>query len=241
MELVLGYLLYFAVFEILAVPMTLKWVKLSTFSYLWMVIMAACVLAACLFVHKLWKGQLDRIGETFRKHSLLLLLTAAAVILQCFLVAAYQDVTADATHYIGAVSTSVYTDTLARYSPLTGVIQRNFNLRYDLSAYPMNNAVWCVLLGIHPIVQSKVVMSVINMLMINLLIYQIGKSFFRGDEKKADLMVLFVCLMQLFSFPTRFPMRFVCCRDFCMPWFIFRRSLDGSHFRHHRKLGRYYG
>ena len=77
MELVLGYLLYFAVFEILAVPMTLKWVKLSTFSYLWMVIMAACVLAACLFVHKLWKGQLDRIGETFRKHSLLLLLTAA--------------------------------------------------------------------------------------------------------------------------------------------------------------------
>ena len=114
--------------------------------------------------------------------------------------AAYQDVTADATHYIGEVSTSVYTDTLARYSPLTGVIQRNFNLRYDLSAYPMNNAVWCVLLGIHPIVQSKVVMSVINMLMINLLIYQIGKSFFRGDEKKADLMVLFVCLMQLFSF-----------------------------------------
>lgn len=200
MELVLGYLLYFAVFEILAVPMTLKWVKLSTFSYLWMVVMAACVLAACLFSHKLWKGQLDRIGETFRKHSLLLLLIAAAVILQCFLVAAYQDVTADATHYIGAVSTSVYTDTLARYSPLTGVIQRNFNLRYDLSAYPMNNAVWCVLLGIHPIVQSKVVMSVINMLMINLLIYQIGKSFFRGDEKKADLMVLFVCLMQLFSF-----------------------------------------
>ncbi len=194
MELVLGYLLYFAVFEILAVPMTLKWVKLSTFSYLWMVIMAACVLAACLFSHKLWKGQLDRIGETFRKHSLLLLLIAAAVILQCFLVAAYQDVTADATHYIGAVSTSVYTDTLARYSPLTGVIQRNFNLRYDLSAYPMNNAVWCVLLGIHPIVQSKVVMSVINMLMINLLIYQIGKSFFRGDEKKADLMVLFQCV-----------------------------------------------
>ena len=43
MELVLGYLLYFAVFEILAVPMTLKWVKLSTFSYLWMVIMA-CLL-----------------------------------------------------------------------------------------------------------------------------------------------------------------------------------------------------
>ena len=73
MELVLGYLLYFAVFEILAVPMTLKWVKLSTFSYLWMVIMAACVLAACLFSHKLWKGQLDRIGETLRTHSLLLL------------------------------------------------------------------------------------------------------------------------------------------------------------------------
>ena len=28
---------------------------------------------------------------------------------------------------------------------------------------------------------------------------------------------------------------------FLYAWFIFRRSLDGSHFRHHRKLGRYYG
>lgn len=200
MELIIGYLLYFAVFEILAVPMTLKWVKLSTFSHIWLVVMAACVLAACLCAHKMWNRQLNRIGEVFQRHWLLLILVAAVVIFQCFLVAAYQDGTADATHYIGTVSTSVYTDTLARYSPLTGVLQKNFNLRYDLSAYPMHNAVWCVLLGIHPMVQSKVVMSVINMLMINLLIYQIGKNLFHGDEKKADLMVLFVCLMQMFSF-----------------------------------------
>ena len=200
LALLMGYLLYFSVFEFLAVPMTLKWVKLSTLSHIWAVLLAACFLAACLFLHRVWREQLARIKGIFRKHSWLLLLVAAVVVFQCLLVAAYQDGSADATHYIGTVSTSVYTDTLARYDPLTGSLQRYFNLRYDLSAYPMNNAVWCVLLGIHPMVQAKVVMSVINMLMINLLVYQIGKSLFQGDEKKADLMVLFVCLMQLFSF-----------------------------------------
>lgn len=116
------------------------------------------------------------------------------------MVAMYQDNTADAAHYIGSVSTSVYTDTLARYNPLTGALQKKFNIRYDLSAYPMHNAVWCRLLGIHPIVQAKIAMAVINVLMINFLVYQIGKKLFDQNVKKADLFVIFVCLLQLFSY-----------------------------------------
>lgn len=110
----------------------------------------------------------------------------------------YEDTTVDAAYYVGTVSTSVYTDTLGRYNPFNGAIQKAFQARYVFSAYPMHNAVWCRLLGIHPIVQAKQVMSCMNVVTANLIIYQIGKRLFDGNRKKADLMLVFVCVLQLF-------------------------------------------
>ena len=193
MAVFMGYLLYFVVFEAVAVPMTLKWVSLTHFAWFWAAVMAAAVLAGGIFLHRQWFRQIGKIGEVFCDHSWLLLLTAGVILLQCMMVAMYQDNTADAAHYIGSVSTSVYTDTLARYNPLTGALQKKFNIRYDLSAYPMHNAVWCRLLGIHPIVQAKIAMAVINVLMINFLVYQIGKKLDR--KRKQQIFLYFLRLL----------------------------------------------
>jgi ABC-type multidrug transport system permease subunit len=76
---------------------------------------------------------------------------------------------------------------------------KTFQARYVFSAYPMNNAVWSKLLGLHPIVQAKIVMPVINILVINLLFYQIAKALFAEDRKKADLMVALMCVIHLFT------------------------------------------
>ena len=46
----------------------------------------------------------------------------------------------------------------------------------------------------------SIAMAVINVLMINFLVYQIGKKLFDQNVKKADLFVIFVCLLQLFSY-----------------------------------------
>ena len=56
MAVFMGYLLYFVVFEVVAVPMTLKWVSLTHFALVWAVIMAATVLAGCIFLHRQWRS-----------------------------------------------------------------------------------------------------------------------------------------------------------------------------------------
>ena len=48
--------------------------------------------------------------------------------------------------------------------------------------------------------QAKIAMAVVNVLIINFLVYQIGKKLFDQNVKKADLFVIFVCLLQLFSY-----------------------------------------
>ena len=145
LQLILGYLAYFAVFEILFTPMTLLWVPLSTAAGIWAVIMAVAVLGAflCIRRHRHMDGtpgQTVRVKAeaVWKQHSVMLLLLAAVIFLQCLIVIFYEDITVDAAYYVGTVSTSVYTNTLGRFDPFRGGILQNFQARYVLSAYPMN-------------------------------------------------------------------------------------------------------
>lgn len=63
-------------------------------------------------------------------HSVMIILAGAVVLLQCLIVIFYEDTTVDAAYYVGTVSTSVYTDTLGRYNPFNGAIQKAFQARY---------------------------------------------------------------------------------------------------------------
>ena len=224
LQLILGYLVYFAVFAVLFTPMTLLWVPLSTAAGIWGVIMAAAVLGAflCIRRHRHMDGTpglvvKEKAEALWKQHSVMLLILGAAIFLQCLIVIFYEDITVDAAYYVGTVSTSVYTNTLGRFDPFRGGALKHFQARYVLSAYPMNNAVWCRLLGIHPIVQAKIVMSCENVILANLVIYQIGKRLFGKNRKKADLMVLFVCVLQLF-----------CGTIYTAGTFFFTRSYEGK-------------
>ena len=207
---ILGYLVYFAVFELVIVPMTLKWVSLTAAAYIWAGIMALVICAAVICTIKKQRriragqtetcsGIFGSISEIWKNHSVMIILAGAVVLLQCLIVIFYEDTTVDAAYYVGTVSTSVYTDTLGRYNPFNGAIQKAFQARYVFSAYPMHNAVWCRLLGIHPIVQAKQVMSCMNVVTANLIIYQIGKRLFDGNRKKADLMLVFSLFYSCFA------------------------------------------
>lgn len=222
LQLILGYLAYFAVFEVLFTPMTLLWVPLSTAAGIWGVVMAATVFGAFLCIRgdrRSTPGQAvgTKAEAVWKQHSVMLLILGAVILLQCLIVIFYEDITVDAAYYVGTVSTSVYTNTLGRFDPFRGGALKNFQARYVLSAYPMNNAVWCRLLGIHPIVQAKIVMSCENVILANLVIYQIGKRLFGKNRQKADLMVLFVCVLQLF-----------CGTIYSAGTFFFTRSYEGK-------------
>lgn len=214
LALIFGYLLYFSVFEVLALPMILAWVPLKILCIVWGILMALTVCLAVFLLRGQWRKQLRSISDIRKLHGAMLFLVIAVILLQCMIVVLYEDTTVDAAYYVGTVTTSVHTGTLGRYSPYTGALYKKFQARYVFSAYPMHNAVWCKLLGIHPIVQAKVVMSVINVLTANLVIYQIGRRLFRGGRKQADLMVCFVCLMQLFSYTIYTPGTFFFTRSY---------------------------
>ena len=223
LQLIMGYLVYFAVFEVVIVPMTLLWVPLSRAAALWVLILVICLGGGYLFLRRrktnaeFGQERSISVKQLWKEHSFMLLAVGGVVLFQCLIVILYQDTTVDATYYVGTVSASVYTNTLGRFDPFQGGILKRFQARYILSAYPMNNAIWCKLLGIHPLVQAKLVMSCVNVLIANLIIYQVGKRLFDDSRKKADLMVIFVCVLQLF-----------CGTIYTAGTFFFTRSYEGK-------------
>ena len=170
LSLVLGYILYFSLFEIAAVPMVLSWAPLHVLSAVWAVLLTALIVFSVIAFRKQWLWQIKEMGSAVKAHGLLFFLVALVILIQCLIVVCYQDTTVDAAYYVGMVSTSLYTDTLGRYNPYTGLIYETFQARYVFSTYPMHNAVWCQILGMHPIVQAKIVMPVFNVLVSNLII-----------------------------------------------------------------------
>lgn len=194
--------------------MTLSWVPLHNLCLIWGILLAAVAGLGVFLLYRQWIGQIREIPAILKSHGIFLLLAAAVILLQCAIVVLYEDTTVDAAYYVGTVGTSVYTDTLGRYNPYTGLLYQKFPARYILSAYPMHNAVWCKLLGLHPIVQAKVVMPVIHVFVANFIIYHIGKRLFHRGTRQADLMVCLVCLMQLFSYTIYTPGTFFFTRSY---------------------------
>lgn len=199
-ELVFGYLFYFALFELFAVPMTLAWAPLSVLTKVWTVVLAVLVLCSALLNGRSWWKRLRAIRSLLREHSYVLVLAVLALAASCLYAVLYTGNTHDAAYYVGATNTAVYTDTLWRYNPYTGSPVTNFNTRYIFSAYPMHNAVWCQLLGLPALIQTKVVMSALNVLVAGLLIYLIGKRLFLQKKHPAAVMLCFWALLQMFSY-----------------------------------------
>ena len=201
--MIVGYFAYFAVFELLAVPATLLLVPLKVFTAVWAVLMGVLCIVAVARLYKQWAQQLSKylsnFGKILREHGFWCVLVLAAVALQCLIVIFYQDSTQDAAYYVGTVSTSVYTGTICRFNPFTGRALNVFSARYIFSAFPVNNAVWCVLTGLPALIQCKLVMSLVNVLTANMIIWQTGRQFFGGEKKQADCMLFFVFLLNLFT------------------------------------------
>lgn len=194
-----GYLLYFSVFEVIALPMVLSLQPLSFLARVWGVLLGISVAGATVWCISDWMRQLKKIGYILKEHKGFLLLLGVCIAIQCLMGMLYSDSSADAAYYVGTVNTAVYTDTMGRYNPYTGSAISHFSARYIFSCYPMHNAVVCFLTGIHALIQTKTIMTAINIFISNLIVYEIGLKMFKNHKIKADLMVCFVCLIHLFS------------------------------------------
>ncbi|MCI6044203.1 DUF6077 domain-containing protein [bacterium] len=195
-----GFLYYFIIFALFALPCIFTHQKLSTLTSIWIIVSTIITLSSTTLSFKAWMTLLKAIPEKLKLHRWMILLLIFALLMQMLFVFTHMDNTADASYYIGKVTTDVYTDTLGHYDPYTGKQLYSLDTRRVIACFPEYNAVISQFFHIHPLKQAKLIMPELIILMINIIYYQIGLLLFNNNRKKTCGMVFFIFILNLYSY-----------------------------------------
>ncbi len=189
---VIGYLMEFAIGQILTVPMIFYDVSFMNLFKVYMTIIivlsAISLVINSLRVKELFISIIDYIKKVPK---LLSLATIILIILQVYAFIGYAHIDDDDAFYVATATTSVQTNTLFKYSATTGSESGEQNiLRYRLGPFPIYSAILAQATSIHPATISHVIMP-ITLVPITYMIYGlIADSVFKKDKKNTFLFLI---------------------------------------------------
>lgn len=198
--LMVGFFLFYGVFQVIAVPCMLLKLPLTVLAALWLALVAVVMLFGVVTCRQIWMQAFATMGGAVKRQPFWALLPLLVVAVQAVFVVMWQTDYWDATYYIGEVSLSVHTNTIGLYDPLTGEMRTMFDIRHCFATYLTQDAVVCKIFGIHPLVEMKTVMGVVVTILNNLVIYNIARLLFDGNRERTGLMMVFSLLVNLFTY-----------------------------------------
>lgn len=204
----IGFFVYFAVFQIVALIMIFTRQKLHVLGAVWLVLLILLVISSAAIVAAAQKKRAhlrDRQAPSVKNirpsgaTRALFLLMAAAIFCECLTGLLMQrNIGWDFAYYIGNMTTSVATDTMYVYDGSSGRMRGHLELRYALSSFYMNTAWISQITGISALVLQKYVTGVLCILLTNAVVYSFAMEVFRRDQKKTAVLVTITIILTIF-------------------------------------------
>lgn len=205
----MGFFCYFSVFQIIAIPMIFFKRPLSLLSIIWIVV---CIIAVGVCFGLLKPKKAGKFGE-FGLSWNIILIFAVGIIL-CYYVSTQYMMGWDTAYYLGTINESLYTDTMYQYDGETGILLADIPMRYALSSFYMNAAVYCKIFGLPPLMVQKYVIAVICVILYIILLYKIAEVMFQGSKIKQTAFVCFGIIINFFFYSEFSTAQFLLLRSY---------------------------
>lgn len=193
-----GYLLLFAMMEILVLPMILLKMPLHVLTAVYGSLAAGFAVAGLLLWKK--KNRNKNLLKKMERPSIYFWMAVLVILLQVLMCAAMAHMDADDCFYVAAATTDVHTDSIFAVDPYTGCEYRILPRRYVLSPFPVFLAVVSQLSGgLHPAIMAHMIFPVIFLPMAYLVQYCLGEKWFSGERKAKDIYLLLAACICSFS------------------------------------------
>ena len=193
-----GFFLYYFLFALVCIPIMYKWRPLSMLTGIWGTAVPVICAVSFIVSFRSLKKNLPAFTEYLKKNLPYLAAFLVITVVMVIIVVCNYQFTLDAAYYVANVTTSLQTDTLNIYDPYTGAWQDHFEMRYFFAVFPLNDAVFCSIFKIHPLIWCKTTIAGDAIILTNLVLFMTGKRLFRGDHAKTLLFVLFADVMNFF-------------------------------------------
>lgn len=196
-----GWIIMFAVFEVIAIPATFLKIKFSAAALIWgILILLVCIrnIRCILCLQKQGIRVFERM--TAPKLSVVGIAVILLVLLQCFVSTYMCHIDDDDAWYVGMAVTSYTTDTINMYSPYTGdLLDFQEACDYILSPLPVFWAMLSKLCRIYPTIFIHSVLPALFISMAYIVYYMLGKQIFR-EREKIEYFIFFLCVLNIFGF-----------------------------------------
>lgn len=197
LSLIVGFFAYHILFFIVLFPFMIKYRPLSWFIRVWLpVLLIILVISAVLNrqnIRTLFGNGLAFVKE----HRTASIVISAVILIQIIIVISTYNFTLDAAYYVSNVTTTLQTDMINVYDPFTGSWLDHYEVRYLFATYSINDAFMCRILSIPALIQTKLTMSGVVIIMVNILYIMIAKSLFKDDYKGVSIMMVMMFIVNV--------------------------------------------
>lgn len=201
--LFIGFFLYFALFELVALPMIMMQKHLSALRNIWGIVCIIVVICGACFALKKRNKNVEKISESiWTRHEPGLYVVFILLILQTIIAFLWPNNSWDTAFYIGNVVKAMQTDTMYLYDGYTGWKDATINLKYAMCSFYMNDAVIGSVLGIHGAIVCRWFNTIVCQFFSAYIVYRLGIELWE-EKKSAYAFVCFWILANL-GLPTEF-------------------------------------
>ena len=194
---IVGFFAYYTLFFIVCFPFMIKYRPLSWLTMTWVPIVSAVSILSIIINRRNISASCGKILEMIRAHKAVTCVIAVIILIQIVIVTTTYNFTLDAAYYVSNVTTSLETNMINVYDPFTGAWQDHYEVRYLFATYSINDAVMCSILGIPALIQTKLTMSAVVIILVNILYVMIAKCLFRDDAKGVAIMLAMMFLVNM--------------------------------------------
>ncbi len=189
---IIGYLIEFAIGQILIVPMILYEVSFTILLKIYSIIMLILAVISLLINFVRIKEFFQNVMQSVKElPKLLTLLVIMLVGIQLYGFLVYTHIDDDDAFYIGTATTTVETDSLYKYSGTTGADDgEQFLLRYRLGPFPIYSAIISKLINIQPAIVSHTILPFIFVPIVYFIYFLIANELFKKDINSSLLFLL---------------------------------------------------
>lgn len=198
---IIGYMIEFAICQLLAVPMIYSECTYKTLLYLFLLI---CMILSGISI-KINKKYFNEIIKNSLKYikdvpKILLLITIILIGIQVYGLVGYMHEDSDDATYVAAATTAVQTNSLFKYSAQTGSLTgEHVVARYRLGPFPVYLALISGLINIHPAIVAHNIIPLIFIPLAYMVYGVLANKIFKNDKKSGLLFICILCLLHIWG------------------------------------------
>ena len=199
--ILIGFFVYYSVFQLCALPLKIALAPLSLLSTLWSIVVIAVAVLTIIAAREELVSKIISFKSGIIHNKIPVLLIMLIIGIQLIVIETnwYPGSGWDSSFYLGEITSSLLTNTIEQYDAYTGQIQEYLNNSYLLENYEMHSAVVCQLFGLHPLLEVKTVMTAIVVLISNFIYFKISEELLGNKPYKIAVMMFFIAVINAFN------------------------------------------